>query len=102
MASDEKRFRNLKRATERELLQAADVITTTCIGAGDPRLANFRFRQVVVDESTQATGAVQSSFLEPLSRWFASEKLPVLHLGPCRARVALRHRARRQAGGAGR
>jgi regulator of nonsense transcripts 1 len=43
---DEKRFRGLKRATEREFLQAADVITCTCIGAGDPRLANFRFRQV--------------------------------------------------------
>ena len=28
---------------------------TTCVGAGDPRLANFRFRQVLLDESTQAT-----------------------------------------------
>lgn len=26
--------------------QAADVICTTCVGAGDPRLKNFRFRQV--------------------------------------------------------
>ncbi|OIT20921.1 regulator of nonsense transcripts 1-like protein [Nicotiana attenuata] len=32
----------------------ADVICCTCVGAGDPRLANFRFRQVLIDESTQA------------------------------------------------
>lgn len=33
-------------AAERELLQAADVVCTTCVGAGDPRLLNFRFRKV--------------------------------------------------------
>ena len=27
-------------------LQAADVVCTTCAGAGDPRLTSFRFRQV--------------------------------------------------------
>mmetsp|Transcript_44279 Transcript_44279/g.96215 ORF Transcript_44279/g.96215 Transcript_44279/m.96215 type:complete len:1084 (-) Transcript_44279:275-3526(-) len=52
---DEKKFKQLQNATERELLQAADVICTTCVGAGDPRLANFRFKQVLADESTQAT-----------------------------------------------
>ena len=52
---DQKRYRSLLRATEREFLQAADVITCTCVGAGDPRLGNFRFRQIVIDESTQAT-----------------------------------------------
>lgn len=52
---DQKRYRSLLRSTEREFLQAADVITCTCVGAGDPRLANFRFRQIVIDESTQAT-----------------------------------------------
>jgi hypothetical protein len=31
------------------------VICTTCVGAGDPRLSKFRFRSVLVDESTQAT-----------------------------------------------
>ncbi|KAG0473062.1 hypothetical protein HPP92_014919 [Vanilla planifolia] len=46
----------LKRLTIRkEILQSADVICCTCVGAGDPRLANFRFRQVLIDESTQAT-----------------------------------------------
>ena len=37
------------------ILQNADVICTTCVGAGDPRLSKFRFRSVLVDESTQAT-----------------------------------------------
>ena len=45
-SSDEKKFKALKRATEREILQNADVICCTCVGAGDPRLSNFRFRQV--------------------------------------------------------
>jgi regulator of nonsense transcripts 1 len=45
----------LKRSTERELLMAADVICTTCVGAGDPRLSNFRFTKVLLDECTQAT-----------------------------------------------
>lgn len=34
---------------------AADVICTTCVGAGDPRLSNFRFTKVLLDECTQAT-----------------------------------------------
>lgn len=54
-SQDEKRFKSLKRQAEREILQAADVICTTCVGAGDPRLSNFRFRQVLIDEATQAT-----------------------------------------------
>ena len=37
--------------------QAADVICCTCVGAGDPRLVNFRFRQLLIDESTQAMEA---------------------------------------------
>lgn len=45
-SSDEKKYKALKRATEREISQNADVICCTCVGAGDPRLANFRFRQV--------------------------------------------------------
>ena len=47
-SSDEKKFKALKRATEREIAQSADVICCTCVGAGDPRLANFRFRQVEI------------------------------------------------------
>ncbi|KAL8088976.1 regulator of nonsense transcripts 1 homolog [Apium graveolens] len=54
-SSDEKKYKALKRATEREISQSADVICCTCVGAGDPRLANFRFRQVLIDESTQST-----------------------------------------------
>ena len=34
-------------------LQNADVICCTCVGAGDPRLAKFRFSVVLIDESTQ-------------------------------------------------
>lgn len=45
-AKDEKRYKQLKHLAEREILQNADVICCTCVGAGDPRLANFRFRHV--------------------------------------------------------
>lgn len=41
--------------TDACFLQHADVICTTCVGAGDPRLSKFRFRTVLIDESTQAT-----------------------------------------------
>jgi regulator of nonsense transcripts 1 len=53
--SNEKRLRVLRRLAEQELLRAAQVICTTCVGAGDPRLAGYRFRQVLLDEATQAT-----------------------------------------------
>lgn len=56
-ASDARRFRQLRAQAEKEVLQAADVICTTCVGAGDPRLANLRFRQLLIDESTQAMEA---------------------------------------------
>lgn len=55
--SDQKKYRSLRNKTEREILHAADVICTTCVGAGDPRLKNFRFRQVLIDEATQAIEA---------------------------------------------
>jgi regulator of nonsense transcripts 1 len=58
IAADEKKFRRLRAQTEREILQAADVICTTCVGAGDPRLSNFRFRQVLIDEATQVLYAI--------------------------------------------
>lgn len=56
-ASDARRYRQLRSQAERDVLQAADVICTTCVGAGDPRLANLRFRQLLIDESTQAMEA---------------------------------------------
>ena len=46
-AADERKLRGLQRATEKEILQAADVVCVTCVGAGDLRLNNFRFRQVL-------------------------------------------------------
>ena len=52
---DEKRYRSLKKNCERELLEAADVICCTCVGAGDPRLSRFRFQSMLIDESMQAT-----------------------------------------------
>ncbi|OMJ15386.1 Regulator of nonsense transcripts 1 [Smittium culicis] len=52
---DEFKYKKLKRVAEAEILSAADVILCTCVGAGDPRLSKFRFRTVLVDESTQAS-----------------------------------------------
>lgn len=54
-SSDEKRYLVLKRKAEKVILRNAQVICTTCVGAGDNRLRSFKFRQVLVDESTQAT-----------------------------------------------
>ncbi|KAJ3327492.1 hypothetical protein HDU76_011708 [Blyttiomyces sp. JEL0837] len=51
---DEKKYKNLKRQAEREILQNADVICVTCVGAGDPRLAKLTFKTVLIDEATQA------------------------------------------------
>ena len=54
-SKDERRYRSLRRVLEHEILSAADVVCATNSGAGDPRLAEFRFRLVLMDESTQAT-----------------------------------------------
>lgn len=54
-STDEKRYTSLKRQLEKELLLGADVICCTCVSAGDPRLAKFSFKMVLIDESTQAT-----------------------------------------------
>lgn len=52
---DEKRYRMLKKSAEKELLEAADVICCTCVGAGDPRLVRLKFHSILIDESMQAT-----------------------------------------------
>ncbi|WRT70767.1 uncharacterized protein IL334_007766 [Kwoniella shivajii] len=52
--SDERKYKSLVRACEKDVLNAADVICTTCVGAGDPRLAKFKFRTVLIDEATQS------------------------------------------------
>lgn len=62
-AADDRKHRSLLRSLEREVLHAADVVCATCVGAGDPRLANFRFRRVLIDEATQA---VEPEALIPL------------------------------------
>ncbi|CAH1637348.1 unnamed protein product [Spodoptera littoralis] len=54
-AADERRYRALRRAAERRLLDAADVVCTTCVGAGDPRVARMRFQSILIDEGMQST-----------------------------------------------
>ncbi|KAJ1513600.1 ATP-dependent helicase NAM7 [Coelomomyces lativittatus] len=54
-AADQKKYISLQKQVEREILKHADVITCTCVGAGDGRLKGLRFLSVLVDESTQAT-----------------------------------------------
>lgn len=54
-SSDEKRYRALKKNSERELLEAADVICCTCVGAGDLRLSRIKFHSILIDESMQST-----------------------------------------------
>ncbi|CAG9949730.1 unnamed protein product [Clonostachys rosea f. rosea IK726] len=51
---DEKKFKQLTKVAEREILQNADVVCCTCVGAGDPRLSKMKFRNVLIDESTQS------------------------------------------------
>jgi regulator of nonsense transcripts 1 len=53
--ADEKKFNVLRARAERMILRAAQVICTTCVGAGDFRLRSMHFGQVLVDESTQST-----------------------------------------------
>ncbi|KAL7005337.1 ATP-dependent RNA helicase [Cystobasidiomycetes sp. EMM_F5] len=54
-SSDERKFKALTRACEKEILANADVICATAVGCGDPRLSKIKFRTVLVDEATQAT-----------------------------------------------
>ena len=65
-SSDERKFKSLVRAAEREILANADVICCTCVGAGDPRLSKLKFRTVLIDEATQAV----SQYMSPISLFF--------------------------------
>jgi len=56
-AQDARRYKVLRQKAELAILQAADVICCTCVGAGAPALSQFRFRHVLVDESTQSMEA---------------------------------------------
>ena len=44
--SDERSLRDLQRKLEMEILEHADVVCCTCVGAGDKRVMNFRFQHV--------------------------------------------------------
>lgn len=50
---DEKLYKKYVRIIEHELLENADVICCTCIGAGDKRISDMKFSSVLVDEATQ-------------------------------------------------
>jgi len=52
---DEKLLKDLKQQAEDEIIKGADVICTTCVAAFDRRIRNVKFRQVLIDEATQAT-----------------------------------------------
>ena len=52
--ADEHKYVHLLRKMESELLRGADVVCTTCVGSGDSRLGRFRFKHVLIDESTQS------------------------------------------------
>lgn len=53
--ADERRYINLKKKVERDILEVADVIACTCVSAGDPRMARLKFSSILIDESMQAT-----------------------------------------------
>lgn len=52
---DEDRFNHLSRKVENIILSKAQVICTTAIGAGSPKLKGMKFSAVLFDEATQAT-----------------------------------------------
>lgn len=51
---DQAKLKELKMNAEDEILRGADVICTTCATAFDRRLRTIKFRQVLIDEATQA------------------------------------------------
>ncbi|KAH3673246.1 hypothetical protein WICPIJ_009865 [Wickerhamomyces pijperi] len=52
---DSKTYYKLLRKKERSILNKADVVCCTCVGAGDKRLQDMTFRTVLIDESTQSS-----------------------------------------------
>ena len=70
--ADEKKYRRLRKAYEWEILRNADVVCCTCVGAGDHRLANFRFKQALcssIYNCLRTVGDVfRFSLMRPLRR----------------------------------
>ncbi|EAY17561.1 regulator of nonsense transcripts 1, putative [Trichomonas vaginalis G3] len=60
---EEKKFKDLRKSLENRVIDAADVITCTCITSADPRLATKVFPTVIIDEATQA---VEPEILIPI------------------------------------
>lgn len=50
--NDENRYQHLKKGIERGILDASDVICTTCVAAADTRLSHIKFYSILIDEST--------------------------------------------------
>lgn len=53
--ADENKYLQLQKKAEKLVLDSAQVICCTCVGAGDPRVLNRKFSSVLIDEATQAT-----------------------------------------------
>ncbi|KAI8096811.1 RNA helicase-domain-containing protein [Halteromyces radiatus] len=82
-ASDERKYRSLTRACEKEILQAADVICCTCVGAGDPLVLVGDHQQlgpVIMNKKAARAGLCQSLF----------ERLVILGIRPIRLQVQYR------------
>ncbi|KAI3404907.2 NAM7 [Candida oxycetoniae] len=54
-SDDSQAYIKLLRVCESRILSKADVVCCTCVGAADKRLAQLKFRTVLIDESTQAS-----------------------------------------------
>lgn len=54
-AADERKYLALQMKAEKIVLDSAQVVCCTCVGAGDPRILRRKFASVLIDEATQAT-----------------------------------------------
>ncbi|KAL6451169.1 NAM7 ATP-dependent helicase NAM7 [Candida maltosa Xu316] len=53
--ADTHNYLRLLRSSEMKVLNKCEVVCCTCVGAADRRLSQFKFRTVLIDESTQAS-----------------------------------------------
>ena len=54
-SADQQRFNQLRVQSERQILDAAEVVLSTCVGAGSKLLSKRIFGTVIIDEATQAS-----------------------------------------------